>query len=95
LALIQVIHHCEQKPSKRKRHIMEPKAGQIVDWIEKLIEEKIRLETIKSKREELLKRNVGEELIRSSLDEARRKITEARLELMRLVHQLEQRGTSG
>jgi len=74
---------------------MEPKAGQIVDWIEKLIEEKIRLETIKSKREELLKRNVGEELIRSSLDEARRKITEARLELMRLVHQLEQRGTSG
>lgn len=74
---------------------MEPKGGQIVDWIEKLVEEKIRLESIKARREELLRKNVNEDLIRSSLDEARRKITEARMELMRLIHQFEQRGVGG
>jgi hypothetical protein len=95
LAVVQLARQCEQKPSEPKRHIMEPKAGQIVDWIEKLVEEKIRLESIKSKREELLRRNVSEDLIRSGLDEARRKIAEARLELTRLDHQLEQKGTSG
>ena len=63
---------------------------QIVEWIEKLIDEKIRLEAINSKRNELLKRNVGQDLIDSSVEEARRKIAKAKTELVNLLRQPEQ-----
>lgn len=70
---------------------METKANQIVDSIEKLVDEKMRLESVKSKRDELLKRNVSEDLIRSSLGESKKRIAQARLELMSLVRELEQK----
>ena len=64
---------------------------QIVEWIERLIDEKIRLEAINSKRDELLKRNVGKDLIHSSIEESRRKIAQAKTELTNLFRSLEQK----
>jgi len=63
---------------------------QIVEWIERLIDEKIRLEAINSKRDELLKRHAGKDLINSSVEEARRKIAQAKTELISLLRQPEQ-----
>ncbi len=70
---------------------MPAQVSQIVDWIERLVEEKIRLEAIHSKRDELAKRNISADLIKSGLDESRRKIALAKTELIKLLQQLEQK----
>jgi len=44
-----------------------------------------------AKRDELLKRNVGKDLIHSSIEESRRKIAQARTELTNLFRSLEQK----
>ena len=68
---------------------MQTKSSQVIDWIEKLIDEKIRLESINSKRDDLLKRNVGKELIQTSIDESKKKIAQARQELGKLLAEWE------
>jgi hypothetical protein len=65
--------------------------SQVVEWMERLIDEKIRLEAINSRRDELLKRNVGKELINAGIEESRKKIAQAKTELMSLLQQLEQK----
>jgi hypothetical protein len=60
---------------------MENHIPQIIESIERLIDEKMRLESIQSKREELLKRNIGLDLIQSGIEESKRKIARARAEL--------------
>ena len=67
-----------------------PAAGpQIVGCIERLIEEKIRLENINARREELLKRNVSRDLIESGVEDSKRKIAQAKAELTGLLERLE------
>jgi len=68
---------------------MQTKASQVIDWIERLIDEKIRLESINSKRDELLKRNVSKELIQSGIEESKRKIGQVKQELGRLLAERE------
>lgn len=67
---------------------MENHIPQIIESIERLIEEKIRLESIQSKREELLKRNIGLDLIHSGIEESRRKIARAKAELAERLRDL-------
>jgi len=64
---------------------MQTESVQIIEWMEKLIDEKIRLESINTKRDELLKRNVSKELINSGIEESKRKIAQAKAELVRLL----------
>jgi len=68
---------------------MQTKASQVIDWIERLIDEKIRLESINSKRDELLKRNVSKELIQSGIEESKRRIGQVKQELGRLLAERE------
>jgi len=68
---------------------MQTKASQVIDWIERLIDEKIRLESIISKRDELLKRNVSKELIQPGIEESKRKIGQVKQELGRLLAERE------
>ena len=68
---------------------MQTESVQIIEWMEKLIDEKIRLESINTKRDELLKRNVSKDLINSGIEESKRKINQAKTELARLLQQLE------
>jgi hypothetical protein len=74
-----------------KRPAMPFQVSQVVEWMERLIDEKIRLEAINSRRDELLKRNVGKELINAGIEESRKKIAQAKTELMSLLQQLEQK----
>ena len=57
--------------------------------IERLIEEKIRLENINAKRDELLKRNVSRVLIESGVEDSKRKIAQTKAELTSLLERLE------
>ena len=66
-------------------------ASQIVEWLDRLIEERIRMEAVHSKREELLKRNIGKDLIQSSIEESQKKIARAKTELTSLFEKLEQK----
>jgi hypothetical protein len=68
---------------------MQTKASQVIDWIERLIDEKTRLESINSKRDELLKRNVSKELIQAGIEESKRKIGQVKQELGRLLAERE------
>ena len=70
---------------------MPAEVSRIVEWIDKLIDEKIRLESIQSKREELLKRNIDRDLIHSSIEESRKKIAQAKSELASLLEELGQK----
>ena len=70
---------------------MSTKASHIIEWLEKLIDEKIRLESINTKRDELLKRNVSKDLIHSGIEESKKKITQAKAELANLLQQWEQK----
>ena len=69
---------------------MPAQLSQIADCIEKLIDEKIRLEAINSKRDELLKRNIGKDLIHSSMEDSRRKIALAKSDLAGLLQQMQE-----
>ena len=69
---------------------MPAQLSQIAECIERLIDEKIRLEAINSKRDELLKRNIGKDLIHSSMEDSRRKIALAKSELTGLLQQLQE-----
>jgi len=68
---------------------MPDQLSRIADCIERLIDEKIRLEAINSKRDELLKRNIGKDLIHSSMEDSRRKIALAKSELAGMLEQLQ------
>ena len=68
---------------------MPAKSNQVIDCIERLIDEKIRLESINSKRDELLKRNISKELVQSGIEESRRKIAQAKQELGKLLAEWE------
>jgi len=68
---------------------MPDQLSRIADCIERLIDEKIRLEAINSKRDELLKRNIGRDLIHSSMEDSRRKIALAKTELTGMLEQLQ------
>ena len=68
---------------------MPAQLSQIAECIERLIDEKIRLEAINSKRDELLKRNIAKDLIHSSMEDSRRKIALAKSELAGLLQQLQ------
>ena len=70
---------------------MPNQTSQMVDWIERLIEEKLRLESIQSKREELLKRNIGQDLIHSSIEESKKRIALAKAELAARLQELTQK----
>jgi len=69
---------------------MPAQFSQIAECIERLIDEKIRLEAINSKRDELLKRNIAKDLIHSSMEDSRRKIALAKSELAGLLQQLQE-----
>jgi len=68
---------------------MQTESVQIIEWMEKLIDEKIRLESINTKRDELLKRNVSKDLINSGIEESKRKINQAKTELAKLLQKLD------
>jgi hypothetical protein len=70
---------------------MPAQVSPIVEWIEKLIDEKIRLEAIHAKRDELIKRNVSKDLIHSSVEDSQRKIAHAKAELTKLLDPLKER----
>ena len=74
-----------------ERPDMPVPASQIVEWLDRLIEERIRMEAVHSKREELLKRNIGKDLIQSSIEESQKKIARAKTELTSLFERLEQK----
>ncbi|HYT60746.1 MAG TPA: hypothetical protein VEL06_11285 [Haliangiales bacterium] len=70
---------------------MPAQASQVVDCIERLLDEKIRLEAINAKRDELLKRNVSKDLINSGIEDSRRKIAKVKAELTSLIQQMDQK----